>query len=472
MKDVLLGSAAKAVSEKISADVYIAAKNWFGRLDPTGKKLKSYRQGIRKAYGSIQIMGMQSPRPLAQIYVGLKALLSGKKWLPIENQAKVLQEAPVSEVARKIATARHASDIQQAIAELGYERFFGTDPSDIQDPETLAGKPAAKHVGDLPQKQLHGVNALRFVEKNENLVVLGQPGAGKTTFVKYLALAYSGYVPAPRTAKPLLPIVVPLRELGRVGKPTSSAKWLEQLIQSCAQDIGGTPFNPSWLEKFLKEKLCLVLLDGVDEVPATAVAAVLQSIKSFSTRYRGNKIVVTCRSSSFEFSLDGFSICEIGDFNSRDVEAFISQWFGDDSPGKIDLLKEIRKSLSLRDLCKTPLLLTMVCVLYEYRRSIPRNRADLYSTCVDALLFRWDAFRGVERTAVVEDFSPARKKMILARIARTTFDKAAYYFKETDLLLRVVLKVLKRDLVPVAILDSEGPPTDDGDLEELDFNDD
>jgi hypothetical protein len=38
--------------------------------------------------------------------------------------------------------------------------------------------------------------------------------------------------------------------------------------------------------------------------------------------------------------------------------------------------------------------------------------------------------------------------------------------------LRVVLKVLKRDLVPVAIVDSEGPPTDDGDLEELDFNDD
>jgi hypothetical protein len=46
-------------------------------------------------------------------------------------------------VARKIATARHASDIQQAIAELGYERFFGTDPSDIQNLETLAGRPAA-----------------------------------------------------------------------------------------------------------------------------------------------------------------------------------------------------------------------------------------------------------------------------------------------------------------------------------------
>lgn len=114
----------------------------------------------------------------------------------------------------------------------------------------------------------------------------------------------------------------------------------------------------------------------------------MQSINSFSKKYRGNKLVATCRSAVFDYQMEGFSISEIDDFNSSDIEVFVDQWFGLEKDKRNDLLLHIKSSESSSDLCKTPLLLTMVCILYEYNQNIPNNRYELYQPCVDALFFR------------------------------------------------------------------------------------
>lgn len=159
-----------------------------------------------------------------------------------------------------------------------------------------------------------------------------------------------------------------------------------------------------------REKQCLILLDGIDEADPAVAGVVMQSITAFAVKYRGNKFIATCRSAAFDYSSEGFKICEIDDFNEDDVAVFVGQWFLFDQSKKADLLAHIKGSKPAMDLCKTPLLLTMLCILYEYNQTIPQNRSELYQTCVDALFFRWDSFRYITRPSLTQGLTVSRKK--------------------------------------------------------------
>jgi predicted NACHT family NTPase len=128
-----------------------------------------------------------------------------------------------------------------------------------------------------------------------------------------------------------------------------------------------------------------------------------------------------------------FKICEIDTFNDNDIRAFATQWFGRESRKIKSFLSDIGYSISCSELCKTPLLLTLLCIGYDFARSIPRHRAELYETCVDALMFRWDAYRSIDRRMISERITPSIKKRILSSIGRAYFDNDEYLFKRNDL---------------------------------------
>ena len=48
-------------------------------------------------------------------------------------------------------------------------------------------------------------------------------------------------------------------------------------------------------------------------------------------------------------------------------------------------LDDVFSTRSCEDLCRIPLMLTLLCIAYDYSRTIPENRTELYETCVDAL---------------------------------------------------------------------------------------
>ena len=421
-------------SKSITADVYISAKRWVASLDPSDQKLDDYRDGLLSSLGHIQIMGMASARKLESVYVGLRAISNIKK---LTNRIRIQEDDRTQKImatAQQFIAGRQQVDIDKFLIEHGYDRIVEDYRSqELPDPET------AETLRSLATAVApHGLQAIKLIDQNSRTVILGHPGSGKTTFLKYLALAYSGHLPIHSGAEPLLPIFVPLRELKRAGDPHPTAEWLQKLAISCAQDISTKIFSKEWLEAALQKGKCIILLDGIDEVPAKAVDTIIQSIKSFSTRYRKNKIVVTCRVASFDRSLDGFQVCEIDEFNDEDIHAFLHQWFGANSKDASRIEADIKASHLARDLCKTPLLLTLICILYGYRRSIPENRSELYEACVDALLFRWDTFRAIDRDPILEDtISPERKKLLLSRLAAKTFARNVVYFKR-DFLLSMI----------------------------------
>jgi energy-coupling factor transporter ATP-binding protein EcfA2 len=437
----------QSIGKSLGNDLYKAGRKWLQALDANGDKLSDYQEGIHIACGQIKVMGMATPRRLDRLYIALKAYKYQRK---LSQKPEVYSTGKVNEItsdiARKLLSASNSYDIDAAIAEIGYQRFFPT-----RSPESG---------GDIPRRRVksaecanevcsfHGVDAMHLVAKNDALLVLGQPGCGKTTFLKYLALAYAGLVQSNASIISLLPVYVPLREYSRVDDPKPSADWLLSLVKNCAREVGGVKFQDAWLESFLNSGKCLILLDGIDEVPLGVLTPIVRSINAFSLAHRKNKIVATCRVAAFEFALDGFNICEADDFSFDDACQFIGHWFEDDSRTKSDLIGHLKANGSTNDLTKTPLLLTLLCVMYEFSRSLPENRAELYEACIDALLYRWDAYRGVDREAIVS-LTPPRKKLILSQIAEYTFSRDSFYFSRQALLSLLATQLERSSLAEI-----------------------
>ena len=106
------------------------------------------------------------------------------------------------------------------------------------------------------------------------------------------------------------------------------------------------------------------------------------------------------------------------------------------------LFEETRKAITfqemlinnapIRDLACNPLLLTLLCLVFQERNEFDGTRADLYKQGLDVLLYRWDARRDIERD-FPEGVTKATLEPLLAQIAYSRFIAGEYFFEQTAL---------------------------------------
>ncbi|MGB4975879.1 MAG: NACHT domain-containing protein, partial [Anaerolineae bacterium] len=126
---------------------------------------------------------------------------------------------------------------------------------------------------------------LDLIQAHDGLVVLGDPGAGKTTFLKYLALQLAlGHGPAIGLGN-RLPILAPLS--GFANALAAGSVRLDDYIANYFHDIGVDLPVAALLQQALDKGQALVLLDGLDEVKETGLRhTVVQQVVDFYTAQR------------------------------------------------------------------------------------------------------------------------------------------------------------------------------------------
>ncbi|MBD2121369.1 NACHT domain-containing NTPase [Trichocoleus sp. FACHB-262] len=267
-------------------------------------------------------------------------------------------------------------------------------------------------------------SGLLAVEAFDKLMLLGKPGAGKTTFLKRLATLCN----AGTFQKHRVPIFITLKDFG----DSSEAPRLLTYISQWLEELGVQ--EPQNAEQILSQGHGFLLLDGLDEVSEATSKQVLQEIQSFSDRFPKNAFVVSCRIAAKEFVFQQFTEVEVADFNDEQIIDFAGRWFeAKQLPEKTKrFLAKLRAHPRIQELATNPLLLTLLCLVFEGRTDFPANRSELYEEGLDVLLKKWDGTRSIEREQIYRELSLKRKEDLLSQLAFTTFEPGNYFFKQKD----------------------------------------
>jgi hypothetical protein len=272
-------------------------------------------------------------------------------------------------------------------------------------------------------------NALRVAIEKEFLFVLGKPGAGKTTFLKYLSLK------AAEGKLRKVPIFVALKEWSDIDTDLMS-------FITSQFDICGFPDAKPFIEYLLNKGMALVLLDGLDEVnqEQNKRSRTTTDLIRFFSKYPKSQYIITCRTAATDYMFDRFTYVELADFDDKQIRTFVNNWFKEDKSKENGFIGEFEKedNAGLRELARTPLLLTLLCLAFEESMTFPQRRVELYEEALDALLKRWDASRNIRRDEIYRKLSLGRKRQLFARIAAETFEKGTYFFRQRELANEIV----------------------------------
>ena len=311
------------------------------------------------------------------------------------------------------------------------------------------------------------------------LVLLGDPGSGKSTFVRNL-LAMQAQVlrgkrdPLEGVEPDLLPVLVTLRDLikklSEIETQKKSAerrdahfvKIVDEQIIADLEHLYRSPAFEEGMCKSLADGRVLLALDGLDEVPEHLREKVRQAVAAYQKAYALPRIVMTCRIRSYRGTAEqpGFSSYTLAPFTQKQAQKFCLAWY--DSQVHLEKLepekaKERAADLAgaawrddLKRLSENPMLLTTMAIIHQKETRLPNERVKLYGLAVRILIERWQKHRFGEQLAVSEALSAVLKdekrvRKILERLAYEAhrIGKKNDKKDEADLLRKDALEILE-----------------------------
>ena len=285
-------------------------------------------------------------------------------------------------------------------------------------------------LGKITESQIPGIQA---VETYRKLRVLGKPGSGKTTFLKYLAIQCN----REEIIANQVPIFITLRDFAESYKDDHHVNLLEFIHQ---EFLTSNISHLATLKKLLLDGRILLLIDGMDEVSQEEEQIVLNEIRRFTEKYHKNQFVTSCRTASQRLALKGFTDVEIAPFTDAQINIFARKWFVEFSKtnaadGLAESLRfieklELLKNWRFRRMITTPLFLHLSCSIFHRQGKFPVKQAEFYKQGMDLLLGKWDEAKGIERDQLYRGFLLPQKLKLLSQIALATFEQGQYFFEE------------------------------------------
>lgn len=262
--------------------------------------------------------------------------------------------------------------------------------------------------------------------KSHRIFLKGRAGSGKTTILQWLAVrsARKDYPQFLGSWNNFEPFFVPLRRYVDKDLPSPS-----QFVEALGKHVAsGMP--KYWVETKLVSGSALILIDGIDELPASKYQEVRSWIRELIRDYPHCAYVITSRPGAIAddwLIASDFSEATLAPMSSVEIQAFVSQWIDALSSETVDReerdqLEGFKKPIStelltkrhLRELAATPLLCALLCALYYARHGqLPMDRMGVYAAAFD-MLERRDAERDI-RTEI--QIGRAESRLILQDIA-------------------------------------------------------
>jgi HEAT repeat protein len=242
----------------------------------------------------------------------------------------------------------------------------------------------------------------------KRLVILGDPGAGKTTLTRWIATAYLlrlkqdddwKELPDVKTLPQadLLPIVVRCRDLD-LGCLTGS---LDDILKHTLRRAELREHEGASLRELLRGRLengtALLMLDGLDEITDPAARArFCQQLEQMVLAYPRTPIIATSRIVGYRemgYKLSrGFEHLTLADLAPEEKDDFARRWcLLTELPERREaavqeLVHDIHSSDRIERLTGNPMLLTTMALVKRKVGKLPSRRADLYWEALQVLM--------------------------------------------------------------------------------------
>jgi hypothetical protein len=257
---------------------------------------------------------------------------------------------------KKISSIQNVKTIWQVEKEVNLKKFY---------------YPSKLIIDNNPQI----ISQIKKIPNETNVVIQGTVGQGKSIFLRYLCSQElrSGLK---------IPIFFELRKIQK-------DKSLKQHL-SIVLDSWGFEINDELFDFFANSGKFIFLLDGFDEIEPSLVASIVNELEVFSEKYQDLQILVTSRPDSGIEKSAYFRVYNLAPLAPQDYEGILKKLINNDEQEQNILAALNDSSTKINELLTTPLMITLLVLVYKAEQKIPEQFSEFYNNLFQTLLLRHD----------------------------------------------------------------------------------
>lgn len=290
----------------------------------------------------------------------IKELYSGAKGIAEEGFSKWKSEKFPQKLIKKISVADKVKTIWCSDKDISLKDFYYPSKLVINRSSTVI-----KSINDIGK---------------QNIVVEGIVGQGKSIFLRYLCLQELSGAGSGR-----IPLFLELRSFS----PGKNLKYylfqaLEKLDLKMSDDI---------FDYLAESGKIVLLLDGFDELNSDLVPDVISEMEFFSEKYEGMQIIVTSRPENAIQKSRHFITTKIATLDVTDYSGFLKS-LKISPTRRAEILTAIKESPSnVSALINTPLMLTLLVMVYESEKEIPSELPEFFEKLFHVVFTKHDRLK-------------------------------------------------------------------------------
>ncbi|CCG99368.1 signal transduction protein [Fibrella aestuarina BUZ 2] len=282
----------------------------------------------------------------------------------------------------------------------------------------------SKVIRDADGNNSRKLNANDIFKISRNIIILGNPGAGKSMFIKAIMYGIlfkeSSHLNFSHINE-CIPIRIELRKY-LAYKKNQGGGILQYIAYLFKNEYSIDFIDVDDILIIISRNSVLVFFDGLDEIfNINDKTLVRNDIVNFVDQHKVYSLVTSRFTGYDDAKLDDKHLeIEILDFNTAQIKEYVEKWYEIEESDNDTRRIEINNFLSVSDklsneLLHNPLLLSLIVILYRNNLRLPESKLEIYQSCTKTLVDKWDAQKDLD--IVLPENILNRKETIFADLA-------------------------------------------------------